>query len=54
MLSYQKVKPRPFSSKLKKAGKFKQRENVFLRNNSASSTQKPLQVKQPIKKKINK
>lgn len=48
MLSYQKkkkIKPRPFSSKLKKAGKFKQRENVFLRNNSASSTQKPLQVK---------
>lgn len=40
-----KIKPRPFSSKLKKAGKFKQRESVFLRNNSASSTQKPLRVK---------
>lgn len=42
-----KIKPRPFSSKPKKAGKFKQRENVFLRNSSASSTQKPLRVKQP-------
>lgn len=33
MFSYKKkkIKPRPFSSKLKKAGKFKQRENVFLR-----------------------
>lgn len=45
-----KIKPRPFSSKLKKAGKLKQRENVFLRNNSASSTQKPLRFKQPITK----
>lgn len=45
-----KIKPRPFSSKLKKAGKLKQRDNVFLRNNSASSTQKPLRFKQPITK----
>lgn len=45
-----KIKPRPFSSKLKRAGKLKHRENVFLRNNSASSTQKPLRFKQPITK----